>query len=239
MKKRISKKSVVLVLGILVLGLVLVGAVIAQGQSDKSESPVYWSWDIGGDPAGVSNIVRTKNGISAEYETYGLTPGNAVTMWFIVFNNPEECSADGGGCSPDDFANPLVAGDFLVASGHVIGDSGEATFAGHLKVGDTSGSGLAEMICLDGHCTPGEDPELTPGLIDPEGAMIIMGIHDHGPKLSGQVLKEQISSFLGGCDLPFIGDTNGFATGTDDLPNREGECSTIQFSPHPPKPNDE
>ena len=234
MKERISKKSFVLVLGILVLGLFFVGVVVAQGQSHKSESPVYWSWDLGGDPAGVSNIVRTKNGISAEYETYGLTPGNAATLWIIVFNNPDECSADGGGCSPDDFGNPLVQGDFLVASGHVIDDSGEATFAGHLKVGDTRGSGLAEMICLNTGCTPGEDPNLTPGLIDPENALIVLAMHDHGPKESGQVLTEQISSFLGGCDLPFIGDINGFATGPGDLPDDPGECATIQFSPHAP-----
>lgn len=228
MSERFSKRSIIVGVTLLVLVLVAVGVVVASGSSQKSEAPVYWSWDMGGASVGSSQLVRTKNGISAEYSTYGMTPGNAVTLWFIVFNNPELCTPAEDGCSPDDiFGNPAVEADFLLAGGHVIGESGDATFAGHLNVGDTSGSGLAEALCGSQDCTD------TSGLLYPDKALVVLGVHDHGPAQTGQVLKEQISSFLGGCDGPFNGNQYGFAEGIFDLPDADGECSTIQFSPHP------
>ncbi len=228
MSERLSKRSIIVSVILLVLVLVAVGVVVASGSGEKSESPVYWSWDMGGDSVGSSQLVRTKNGISAEYSTYDMTPGNAVTLWFIVFNNPEFCTEAEDGCSPDDiFGNPDVEADFLVASGHVIGESGNATFSGHLNVGDTSGSGLAEALCGSQDCIE------TPGLLYPDKALVVLGIHDHGPAQTGQVLKEQISSFLGGCIGAFNGNQYGFATSMADLPDADGECSTIQFSPHP------
>lgn len=125
---------------------------------------------------------------------------------------------------------------FLLSSGHVIGESGKGNFGGHLYVGDRSGSGLAEMICSDPEvdCTEGVPPGDTPGLIDPEGAMVVVAIHDHGPARTGQTLNEQIGSFLGGCVGDFNGNKFVFATGPQDMPDAEGECFTIQFSPHLP-----
>lgn len=154
-----------------------------------------------------------------------------MTLWFIVFNNPELCGVEpnigSDYCTPLDLGLEADAkGDFFFASGHVIGKSGKGNFGGHLNVGDMSGSGLAEMMgCQD--CTP--------GLIDSEKALVVLAIHDHGPAQTGQTLKEQIGSFLGGCVGDFNGNEFGFATGEQDLPDAEGECSTIQFSPHPPE----
>ena len=147
MKERTSKKSFVLVLVALVVSLVAIGTVLAQGSSHRSESPVYWSWDFinknTDNPVGTSNLVRTGNGISANFKTDVLTPGNAATLWFVVFNYPEECKAGPYKCSPLDMGDTDAKGDFLFASGHVLG---EGNFAGHLNVGDTSRSGLAEMM---------------------------------------------------------------------------------------------
>lgn len=36
---------------------------------------------------GSSTLVRTDSGISATYRTEGLPSGQAITMWFVVFNN--------------------------------------------------------------------------------------------------------------------------------------------------------
>ena len=102
---------------------------------------------------------------------------------------------------------------------------GGGNFGGQLQVGDKSASGLAEVMgCQD--CTP--------GLIDPQGALVVLAIHDHGWAQTGETLVAQISSFLGGCDGPFNGNEFGFATGPQDIPDDYGECSTIQFSPHMP-----
>jgi len=218
----------------LVAGLMVAvtGTALANNRAQRSEAPVYWSWDFmdgnTSNPAGTSTLVRSANGISANYRSEGLRPDNAMTLWFIVFNYPDLCTPDQGGCSPDDLGSAAAAqGDFLVASGNVIGASGIGNFGGHLNVGDASGSGLAEMLCP-------ETMDCTPGLLNLDGALVVLAIHDHGPRPTGQTLQEQLSSFLGGCVGAFNGNEFGFATGPEDIPDADGECSTIQFSPHPP-----
>ncbi len=65
-------------------------------------------------------------------------------------------------------------------------------------------------------------------LMDPFEAEVVLALHVHGPKQQGKILKEQISSYLGGCEA-FLG-SDGFATGPGDIPNEKGECSTVQIS---------
>jgi hypothetical protein len=232
MRECSSFRRFVLVLVVLAVGLVAVGTILAEGPSHRSESPVYWSWDFISrnidNPVGTSNLVRTNSGISANLKTDVLTPGNAATLWFVVFNYPKKCIAGEYKCSPLDMGDTEAKGDFLFASGHVLGNG---NFAGHLNVGDTSRSGLAEAR---------ECQNCTPGLIEPESALVILAIHDHGPALTGQALKGQISSFLGDCHNGSLGNAFGFAMGPDDIPDEPheaGKCSTIQHSPHmPPMP---
>ncbi len=204
----------------------------ALAGSNKSTSDVYWTWNMS-DPVGTSDLVRNKNGISAEYSTYGLPGGQAMTLWFIVFNNPEDCEAGAFECGLADMgADRLAQGDFLLASGHVIDADGTATFGGSLKVDDIGGSGLAEF---PDECIPDLGDCGGPiGLVNVDGALVVLALHSHGPKLTGQELKSQTSSFLGGC-VDFIGTgLNGFAASEDELPVNIGECSTFQISPHPP-----
>lgn len=217
---------------VLIVAMLFTGTALARGSAQKSKSLVLWSWDFMAgntdNPVGKSQLVRTDTGISGYYKTDVLTPDNAATLWFIVFNYPEECIAGPYECSPYDLGPDAPAmGDFLLASGHVIDGNGRGKFDGYLAVGDTSGSGYAEVNCPDTN-------ECAPGLIDPQGALIILAVHDHGPAQTGQVLEDQISSFLGGCVGDFNGNEFGFATGPEDIPDADGECSTIQFSPHMP-----
>ena len=231
MRKRTIILGSVLVLGLAIIAISLlgVGPALAEKKEHKSTSDVFWTFESDdpaySNPNGTSTLSRTKNGISANYKTSGLTRGNAETLWFVVFNYPEECEDGPYQCSPLDFGDTDAQGDFFIASGHVIGADGKGNYGGHLNVGDVSGSGLAEMLgCQD--CTP--------GLIEPESALVVSAIHDHGPALTGQALKEQISTFLGDCDKGFLGNEFGFATGPDDIPVEKGYCSTIQMSPHAP-----
>lgn len=178
-------------------------------------SPVYWFWDFT-TAAGSSTLVRTENGVSFTYKTEGLHPRHVVTVWVVVFNNPEHCATDP--CTPADMANPDVNGDFLYGGGHVIGGSGRGNFGGHLRVGDTSGSGLAE---IGGTAT---------GLLYPATAEIHLALHSHGPAVPGQVLKAQLSTFLGGC-VTLLG-PDGLADGPEDMPTAVGECTTFQGAVH-------
>jgi hypothetical protein len=186
--------------------------------ADVSRSDVFWNWDPA-TVAGHSTLVRTDAGVSFTYHTTGLPPGDVVTVWLVVFNNPENCSTRP--CTgPGDVFKAGVQGDFLYGGGHVIGGDGRGNFGGHLPVGDPSGSGLIELGMGN----------LALGLLKPRTAEIHLALHSHGPAGSGQLLKAQLSSFLGGCQT-FLG-PDGIADSPDDMPDAVGECSTFQYSVH-------
>ncbi len=65
-----------------------------------------------------STLHRNKNGITVNFKTNGLIPGNAYTIWFVVFG--------------DEPGPPSSTH----AAGHIIGGSGKGNFSGHLRVGD-------------------------------------------------------------------------------------------------------
>lgn len=206
---------ITLVVGI---GLADDGSAQAAAASRRSTSSVHWTWDAG-TILGESSLVRTHAGISASFHTSQLQPGHAMTMWFIVYNNPAACQSRP--CGGDDFNNPAVQADALWATGNNVGGSGKSGFGAHLPVGDASGSLLIELGV----------PEAAVGLLDPMNAEVHLLIHSHGPTLSGQALKAQLTSFLGGCDM-FLGGPDGIADGPGDIPLNVGECSTIQASEH-------
>ncbi len=217
------RKRWMLTIGLLA-GLIALSAASAPlsvaGGAAQSSSPVYWWWDSE-NSVGTSRLIRHRNGISARYSTKGLPAGQAVTLWFIVFNNPDGCSTTP--CTlPDDLFNPAAEADFLWGGGQVIGAAGRATFGGYLQVGDLSGSGFPEVGF----------EQLAIGLTDPLGAEVHLALHSHGPAMTGETLTAQLSSYTGGCET-YVG-PNGFAGGPEDLPDAEGECSTIQRSIHQP-----
>ena len=218
-----KRSSTYIVLFGLTLAMLATIAVLpaAAGEPDhRSTEYIYWWWD-GATVIGSSTLTRTPNGISANYRTSGLPAGQAMTLWFIVFNNPDGCNNDPC-AAPEDVFNPDADADFLLAAGHVTGNGPTATFSGYLPVGDASGSGMPEV----GY------PELALGLLDPMNAEVMLALHSHGLAMTGQTLAEQISSFTGGC-TKFLG-TNGFAGGPADIPVGKGECSTFQSSIHQP-----
>lgn len=192
---------------------------ISAGPSVSSQD-VFWIWDPSA-VTGMSSLVRTDMGLSAELRTSELPPGTAMTLWIIVFNNPGACASSP--CMAADLFNPAVQGDFLYAGGNVVGGGGRSAFGGHVAVGDNSGSGHLEIGA----------PGLAVGLIDPHGAEVHLVVHSHGPASTGQTLKQQISSFLGGCQQ-FLGNPYGIAEGPDDVPLAAGECSSIQAAVYQP-----
>jgi hypothetical protein len=211
------------VLPLAALAFVLAGGAGGDASADggvQSTAPVYWFYDTV-NPVGTASLVRTPNGLSAVVHTSELLANQAVTLWFIFFNSPEECTVPGECDVPLDLGRIGVDADFHAGGGVVTGASGQATFAGRLQVGDVSGSGLLEL-------------DLAPpiALEDPYSAYVVLALHSHGPRQTGQILRSQISTFAGGCD-DFLG-PNGFATSPYDVPTEVGECSTIQYSRHKP-----
>jgi len=216
--KIVAESTVFFGLLVLVVTLLSIMPAMAGDQAVRTTANVYWNWDPV-NPVGTSEITRSSSGITAVYKTSGLPKGHAYTLWMVIFNNPELCSVPLACVAPPEVGNPSIGSDFHFVGGHVVGGSGNLTVAGHLKIGDSSGSGLVE---IGNTGFP---------LVDPFKAQVILAIHSHGPKLTGEGLKSQISSFLGGCEV-FLG-PDGIGTGPQDVPDQIGECSTLQYSNHP------
>lgn len=125
-----------------------------------------------------STVVRNAGGATMTLHTGELHTGDAVTVWWVVFNHPSACTSGHFGlhCGPGDLGRPETGASVLYAAGHVIGGDGVGDFGGRLRVGDTSGA-------LFG-----------PGLTNPADADIHLVVHDHGPA-DPALLPDEIHSF--------------------------------------------
>ena len=153
---------------------------------------------------GTSTLHRNKNGITVNFKAENLYPG-AYTIWWVIWNYPQECAFPGE-CDEPDFKTPVIVGvDLLYAGGHVVGNNGKANISGHLNAGDASGSIFSDMGVKVGNTFSSE---------------VHVVLRTHGPKVPG-VVNEQISSYGGGCNPDIVYDP--FSV----YPNAIGECADI------------
>lgn len=169
-----------------VAALVAVPAISAS--SDRSTSAVFSFADGSAIDGAWSTLVRTDHGASFTVHTNGLTEGDAVTVWWIVFNEPEDCitgQQTGGpfrcgeldlGFGAPDAANTSV----FWATGHVV-NGNNVTFAGYTTTDGPKGQIL-----------------WGPGLVNPRTADIHFVVRTHGPALP-EFLPLQFMSFGGAC----------------------------------------
>lgn len=196
-------------------GLGLVASPAAGGTAERTSAPVFRVADVFGGhppaPVGSSTLVRTDNGVTATLQTTGLTPGHAVTLWAVVFNDPDGCVAGTpvSSCGPADAHAGRGGVSPNHAAGRIVDEDGTASFGAHLRVGDTS------------HALAG------PGLTNPRSAAVILVVKTHGPTIPGLV-PDQLHTFGGGCadqsDAPLVT--------PPELLGRPGpnDCAEIQIS---------
>lgn len=149
-------------------------------------------------------LVRMEHGLSMTLDTNGLAPGEVYTVWWVIFNAPENCS--GGICGPDDVFLMDDMGQFILddngqwqpnfadreaaqvsslrASGRIALEDGSAIFKGHLPIGDTT-----------------DDVVFGQGLADPMGAEVHFIVRTHGPAIP-DLINEQLLTAWGGCPDP-------------------------------------
>jgi hypothetical protein len=176
--------------------LILAGLAAALGAlpalaapADRSTTVVHRFSDGSTVTGAWSSLVRTDHGASFTVNTSGLTAGDAVTVWWVVFNKPENCTHGelGYRCGAGDL--PPFGGDnsadtsVFWATGHVIGGSGQGQFGGYTTTGDPRGQVL-----------------FGPGLTNPRGADIHFVVRTHGAAIPS-MLPHQIMSFEGACDV--------------------------------------
>ena len=73
---------------------------IAVADGHVSKSPAFWTWMVAEQNppvVGMTKLVRSKNGLTAQFKTTGLTAGHAVTLWIMFYNNPDNCGLYDGG----------------------------------------------------------------------------------------------------------------------------------------------
>ena len=199
------------------VALLLVGASVTTAQDDGvSTTTVHYFSDASEVEDAWSTLSRYEGGVIATLHTSDLTPNEVVTMWWVVFNEPANCS---DACGEDDifvFEDDEMVIDengpvfnveqheaaqisVLGGTGNVIGDNGEGHFSAVLPAGP--------------------NPNLLFGatLLNPMTAEIHLVLRAHGP-MDPATLDAAIISFNGGC--------------ADDFPNEP--CEDVQFAVHLP-----
>jgi hypothetical protein len=141
------------------VGLLSVVLISRAGADIPTRSPVT---TFAGAPVGTSTLARTDSGMAFSLSTTELQAGNAVTIWWMIFNRNGSVSVQ-------------------YAAGHVIDDGGAAEFGGALQEGDTEG-------VINGG----------PGLLDAQGANVVLVVRDHGPA-DPRMVEQQIHTF-GACN---------------------------------------
>ncbi|HEX9853733.1 MAG TPA: hypothetical protein VGC47_00250 [Acidimicrobiia bacterium] len=154
-----------------------------------------------------SMLDRQSDGVATKIRTR-VTGGNAYTAWYVIFNNPDDCSGD---CGEDDIFNADGSPNFetinaarisvvWTKTGGVANPAGRLALNGGLGVGEVpnGGPGIKVVIGLpsDGALVPSPVTGL-----ETTAAEIHLVIQDHGPAHSDPALLElQTTSFMGACN---------------------------------------
>ena len=177
---------------------------MAVAENETTTTKVIRMQDGSAVDGATATLIRMDHGLSATFDTIEMTPGDAVTMWWVIFDNPANCSD--GACGENDIFLIDNAGEFITnadgsppmnmagieaavitagrADGHVIDADGAGKFHSQLAVGDNSRS-------LFG-----------PGLQDTTKAEIHLVLRSHGQAKAGST-DEMIYSYNGGCEGDF------------------------------------
>ena len=172
----------------------------AEMQPIVSTTFVEWSPDGPMVEGAESTLVRMEHGFYATFNAVELEPGDVYTMWWVIFNRPENCSD--GECGLNDvfifdengerqFSDdgaPIwnrtahAAVEFALgrATGTVVDTDGTAEFRAHLPVGDDT------------------EFDFGSGLLNPAKAEVHLIIRTHSQIIPGS-LHEQLGSAWGGC----------------------------------------
>jgi hypothetical protein len=198
-------RTKLIVLFSVIAALVIATSIFAQ-QGDDS-APVVTTTSVHhfdlADPAAVegafARLVRYDNGVTTTISTSELVPGEVYTLWWVIFNDPENCL--GGACDADDI--------FIIEDGGIPrdADGNRAMNMEGLAASNVSIQHAAGGYSVDGSLNTsaslglGDVPGIIagPGLLDPYKAEIHLVVRTHGPKVD-EYFADQLSTFDGGCD---------------------------------------
>lgn len=174
------------------IAIIVVAAVVLTSGGEPQTTGVNWhaqqesAGNVGPVEGASATLERGDSGISYEFNTNSLIPGNAYSLWLVVINNPEACAASP--CTGADFFQNDATGTQVLygGDGEVAGDSGEMTLTGSLSEGPVEG------------WLPNRSFE------DAETVEVHLVLNDHGPELA-EFMPGMIETYREGCsdDSPF------------------------------------
>jgi hypothetical protein len=183
--------------------------------STTDTEAVYWFSPPFDEAGGLSHLTRTDGMILITLEAANLVPGDVHTLWVIVFNKPDGCSAPG--CGEDDIFAPdgnlnmdgLAAAQIAIGngSGNVAKSDGTLEFGARLP---------RDMPIGNHQIRFGAGPIFGGGYLltaEPKNAEVHLIIQSHGQARGGPKLLETLNLEGSNC-TPF--------------------CSDVQFSVHLP-----
>ena len=160
------------------------GAAVA----DTRTLPLSWTPPSGETPGPIDGttalLVTGPDGASMHLNSKELTPGHAVTIWFVALQNPHLCEKNP--CTPvEAMGTPAMETVAVNGGGTVVPASGMIEVSAHLPIGAVP----TNLFDTD--------------FVSPETAEYHLVIHDHGP-LIPELASDMLSSFRGGCTLESV-----------------------------------
>jgi hypothetical protein len=201
------KKTKCTICGFLLLVLIVWGAlaitnsrtIAAEPSADIQITDVNWHPQSG--DGEVSNawarLTRNDHGAAFTFKADELIPGNVYTIWFVIVNNPAACVTTPCTAADVILNSGGVESDVVYGAGHVVGNSGQASFSGHISAGELENSWFGN------------------GFTNPRGAEIHLTLNDHGPMIP-ELVSNMLHTYRGGCtdeSLPEIFPETAFADG--------------------------
>lgn len=158
--------------------------------------------------SGEATLTRTKDGVSVDQTFHGLTIGNAYTIWWVIFDNPQGCAAEE--CVPSDLGRGQAQGT-LVNGGGFVADNATESNSSQLARHDVEG----RQVWVG-------DPS---GIDNPYRAQVHLVLRNHGVAESvPSDLAAQTSTFADFCNLLVIGCQN-ITAAVFDRPDAPGQGS--------------
>lgn len=160
-----DKMSLAVTVALAAVVLAVFGAPLVEAATTQ-RSPLFLLSDFS-IVGGQARLDRTPEGVAFRVTTRRL-PTGTYTVWWVIYNNPENCAVPNR-CSPDDVGNPAVLASIQRADGFIVERSRERV---------TLQAGLAKSE---------ETPFLPiPGfanatLLRPKNAEIAVILRYHGP----------------------------------------------------------
>ena len=155
-----------------------------------------------------STLTRTERSVTATVDLADQVPNQATTLWWVVYNQPENCAE--AFCALSDLFNPETEGSFFGAGGSRVSDRfGQVRLEASVYAGAGLPVGPEGSEPLDDFGF-GPDGHFGPGITNPMGAQIQLITRTHGDadELAEQSELENAltSLFGGGCPFDLASD---------------------------------